>query len=267
MTAAAAVTAIACLVAGAAPCAASAERVAGRQSRTSGVAIAGANVYVWSVHRSEADGSGCTLSFVARSVDTSQLGALTAGHCVGTLAGGPSYAVHQTRSVRADTTDPGIQLGAVADGQIRFGKHGDSAFMSLAAGRTTRADVYVGGPRSHRSIPVVGLTDPHRGLRVCYSGAVTGEHCGFHVVAKPVAVNFPHHGQTYRIRHEWRATGGTCTSRAGDSGSPVYVKHQGVADAVGILSGGQEHAGQCPFFFTPVSLALRHLDLRLVTAR
>lgn len=251
----------------AAPSAASTERVPGRQSRTSGVAIAGANIYAWSVHRSEDDGSGCTLSFVVRSLATSQPGALTAGHCVGTLDGGPSYAVYQTRNVRANTTDPGIQLGAVSDGQIRLGKHGDSAFMALAEGRTTQASVYLGGPRSHRSIPVHGLIDPHSGLRVCYSGAVTGEHCGFRIAGKPVVVSFPHHGQTYRIRHEWRVSGPTCTSRAGDSGSPVYVKRHGAAYAVGILSGAQKHAGECPFYFTPVSLALHQLNLALVTSR
>jgi V8-like Glu-specific endopeptidase len=238
----------------------------GRQSRTSGVAVAGANVYLWSTHRSEDDGGGCTLGFVVGSRVTGQLGALTAGHCVGTLAGGPSFAVHQTRNVRANATDPGVQLGAVSGGQFRFGKQGDSAFMGLTDGRTARAAVYVGGARSHRSIPVAGLRAPRRGLRVCYSGAVTGEHCGFRVAATARVVSFPHHGRTYRVSHEWRATRSTCPSRAGDSGSPVYVRHQGAAYAVGILSGGQEHAGRCPFFFTPVALALRHLDLALISA-
>jgi hypothetical protein len=263
-TAAAAV--VACVGAAVAPSAASTEAVASRQSRTSGLAIAGANVYLWSIHRSEDDGSGCTLSFVVSSLTTSQQGALTAGHCVGTLAGGPSYAVHQTHTVRANTTDPGVQLGAIADGQFRFGKQGDSAFMGLTEGRTARAGVYVGGPRSHRSIPVAGLAHARQGLKVCYSGAVTGEHCGFRVVGKPAVISFKYHGQTYRIRHEWRATGVTCTSRAGDSGSPVYVKRHGTAYAVGILSGGQQRAGHCPFYFSPVSVALRHLNLALVTA-
>jgi V8-like Glu-specific endopeptidase len=266
MSAATAVVAVvACLGAAVAPSAAS-TAVASRQSRTSGVAIAGANVYLWSVHRSEDDGSGCTLSFVVSSVTTGQQGALTAGHCVGTLDGGPSYAVHQTRNVRADTTDPGVQLGAVSEGQYRFGKQGDSAFMGLAEGRTARAAVYVGGPRSHRSIPVAGLTQAKQGLTVCYSGAVTGEHCGFRVVGRPAVISFKYGGRNYRIRHEWRATGVTCTSRAGDSGSPVYVKRRGAAYAVGVLSGGQQHAGHCPFYFSPVSVALRHLDVQLVTA-
>jgi V8-like Glu-specific endopeptidase len=238
----------------------------GRQSRTSGIAVAGANVYVWSAHRSERDGEGCTLSFVVRSRTTGRVGALTAGHCVGTLPGGPSYSVHQTRDVRSDTTDPGAELGAVSPGAYRFGRAGDSAYVSLAAGRIGRPAVYVGGPRSHRTIPVAGVGALHRGTRVCYSGAATGEHCGFRVVGHPGTISFPDRGRTYRVGHEWSAAGRTCTSRAGDSGSPVYTRQHGAAYAVGILSGGQKQAGRCPFVFTPVALALRHLDLSLVSA-
>src|SRR4051812_49210276 len=113
--------AAALLGAAAAPSTASAGHDSGRQSRTSGVAAAGANVYLWSTHRSDSDGGGCTLSFVVRSRPAGKLGALTAGHCVGTLPGGPTYAVHQTRNLRANTTDPGLLLGTVAADQFRFG--------------------------------------------------------------------------------------------------------------------------------------------------
>jgi Trypsin len=68
-----------------------------------------------------------------------------------------------------------------------------------------------------------------------------------------------------RIRHEWRATRGTCTSRVGDSGAPVFVERHGRAYAVGILSGGQQRASQCPFYFTSVTLALSTLHLRLLS--
>ena len=67
------------------------------------------------------------------------------------------------------------------------------------------------------------------------------------------------------IGNEWRATGEACTSRKGDSGSPVYVDNGGAAYAVGILSGGQLKRGQCPFYFTPVKLALKVLGLTLIT--
>lgn len=261
------IAAVAILGAAVTPSTASAGQSTGRQSRTSGVAIAGANIYLWSIHRTEDDGGGCTLAFTVRSSATGQAGALTAGHCVATLDGGPMYAVHQTRTVSSNTTDPGVQLGAVNDGQYRFGRLGDSAFMTLAYRRTARPAVYVGGADSRRSISVAGVRKPHRGLRVCYSGAVTGEHCGFQVIGKPSVVSFPQRGRTYRVSHEWRARGPSCTSRLGDSGSPVYAKQRGKAYAVGILSGGQKHAGRCPFFFTPVSLALRTLGLQLVSAR
>jgi V8-like Glu-specific endopeptidase len=77
---------------------------------------------------------------------------------------------------------------------------------------------------------------------------------------------FKEGGRTIHIQHEWTASGrnGSCTSVKGDSGSPVYVKRNGEAFAVGILSGGQDAKGTCPFFFTPVSLALRQYDLALL---
>jgi hypothetical protein len=238
----------------------------GRQSRTSDVAIAGGDIYLWSEHRSVHDGSGCTLSFAVRSRATNQIGALTAGHCVGTLGGGPVWTVHQTRNGAGNTTDPGDQLGAVGGADFRLGKHGDSAFVGLVAGAQARAATFIGGTASHATIPVVGLARLHDGLQVCYSGGTSGEHCGFTVTGQPETVTFPDGHHRYRISHEWRATRGTCTSRAGDSGSPVYVKRHGKAYAVGILSGGQKHAGRCPFFFTSVKLALSRLDLRLIAA-
>lgn len=236
-----------------------------RQSRTSGIAIAGADIYAWSAHRSVDSGGGCTLAFPARSTSTGRLGALTAGHCVGTLAGGPSYAVHQTRNGPGNTTDPGLELGVVGPGGFRFGAQGDSAFVELAIARRARAAVFTGGSSSRTTIPVGAPARLHRGIHVCYSGAVSGEHCGFTVGRGPATVSFPDRGHTYRVAHEWRATRRSCPSRAGDSGSPVYVERHGVAHPVGILSGGQRRAGQCPFFFTPVKLALSRLHLQLLS--
>lgn len=240
---------------------------ASRQSRTSGVAIAGGNVYIWSAHGSEYRGTGCTLSFAVRAKRAGAKGALTAGHCVATVSGGPAYLVHQTQSLPGDDTAPGDLLGKVTRSKYQLGANGDSAFVALARGRSARPLVFTGGRSSRTAIPVVGLRNPAQDMQVCYSGATTGEHCGFTVVGGAQQVTFKsgHGGVT--IGNEWRATGADCTSRKGDSGSPVYVYDNGVAYAVGILSGGQAKPHQCPFYFTPVSLALRLYHLSLVTAK
>jgi V8-like Glu-specific endopeptidase len=239
---------------------------ASRQSRTSGVAIAAGNVYIWSSHGSEYHGTGCTISFAVRSKHTGGLGSLTAGHCVATMADPPAYLVHQTQSLNGNDTAPGDLLGKVTRSKYTLGDNGDSAFVALARGRDARPFVFTGGPSSRTAIPVVGLKDPQQDMPVCYSGATTGEHCGFTVVGYgPHTVTFKSTDGTVKIGNEWTATGSHCTSRKGDSGSPVYEVDGGVAYAVGILSGGQVKTGQCPFYFTPVSLALKLYHLTLVT--
>ncbi|HVY11290.1 MAG TPA: S1 family peptidase [Mycobacteriales bacterium] len=239
---------------------------AGRQSRTSGAAIAGGDIFVWSSHSAKTSGSGCTVAFAVRSIRTGKRGVLTAGHCVATVPGGPSYLVHQTASAPGgDRTSPGVLLGRVTASAFRLGTDGDSAFVKLAPHVATAPLLYVGGWRSHTTIPVAGKGKLEPGTEVCYSGAATGEHCGFTVVGGSQTVSFVSaHHQKVAIGHEWRATGASCTSRRGDSGSPVYTRVGGVAYAVGILSGGQLKAGTCPFYFTPVSLALKQLGLKLV---
>jgi hypothetical protein len=263
-----AVLAIATVATGvaASPGSAASSRAPSRQSRTSGEAIAGGDVFLWSAHRSAHSGGGCTISFAVRSSATKRLGALTAGHCVGTLRGGPTYVVHQTRNGSGNTTDPGVELGSVGAGEYRFGADGDSAYVGLATGRTAQSAVFTGDSRSRRTMPVGSAARLRDGIQVCYSGAVSGQHCGFRVIGRPRTVTFPDGRRTYRIGHEWRATSSTCPSRAGDSGSPVYVERRGVAHPVGILSGGQAHAGRCPFYFTPVKLALAQLHVSLLTS-
>jgi V8-like Glu-specific endopeptidase len=246
---------------------ASGSQIIDRQSRVSNVAVAGGDIYVWSLHRSDHDGGGCTVSFAVRSRTTLLDGALTAGHCVATLGGGPSYTVHQTRNGRGNTTDPGDELGVVRAHGYHLGKDGDSALVALDLGRAARAAIFTGGVTSAATIRVAGLARLHNGIHVCYSGAASGEHCGFTVRSGPRAVTFHEGHRTYRIHHEWRATRATCTSRPGDSGSPVYVKRHGWAYAVGILSGGQKASNRCPFFFTPVTLALHRLHAQLLTVR
>lgn len=244
---------------------------ASRQSRSSDQAIAGASVFVWSSHGSENNGNGCTLAFSVRSVRTGKDGALTAGHCVATIAGGPAYLVHQTKSLPNDGTAPGDLLGKVSGHRFVLGPDGDSAFVALVARRSARPLVFVGGKTSRSAIPVVGVKAPAQDMPVCYSGAATGEHCGFTIVGfGPHTVNFKSSGSHVAIGNEWQAksdSGGPCTSRKGDSGSPVYTVEDGEAYAVGILSGGQVKPGQCPFYFTPVNLALKHFGLVLIASK
>lgn len=245
---------------------ASALEPAGRQSRASDIAIAGADIYVWSTHGNEDGGSGCTSSFVVRSLRTHAYGVLTAGHCVSTIAGGPTYVVHQTERLSESDTAPGNLLGTVSASNFTVGDDGDSAFVRLARGVDQQPLVFTGGVHSHSSIPVAGVAPVKAGEQVCYSGAATGEHCGFTVVGWPQTVDFSQARARGKVAigNEWRAMGSDCTSIRGDSGAPVYIKHDGVAYAVGILSGGQLKPGKCPFYFTPVKLALAQLDLRLV---
>jgi hypothetical protein len=249
---AAAVLAVTTLSATSNPLVASPAHSVNRQSRTSDIAVAGGDIFVWSVHRSVRTGAGCTLAFAVRSDVSHRAASLTAGHCVATLTGPPAYTVNQTRNGGGNTTDPGDRLGVVSAGAYRLGKNGDSALVSLVPFRQARAAVFAGGRSSGATIPVAGLARLHDGMHVCYSGAVSGEHCGFTVVGRPETTVFHEGRRTYRIHHEWRARAETCTSRAGDSGSPVYVRRGGRAFAVGILSGGQRRLGRCPFFFTPV---------------
>jgi hypothetical protein len=258
---------MACAVLGAAaiPSTASAVTAAGRQSRTSNLAIAGGDVYMWSTHRSEGSGDACTLAFAVQSVRTKHVGALTAGHCLRTVPGGPIYTVRQTHAGKGDSTDPGHRLGVVHLGNAHLGIDGDNAFITLGAHRRAIAQVFNGGAASTTTIPVAGLAHLRDGIHVCYSGAASGEHCGFTVVGKPRTVAFQAGNGVIRIRHEWRATRSSCTSRVGDSGAPVFVERHGRAYAVGILSGGQERDSQCPFYFTSVGLALSALHLRLLT--
>jgi hypothetical protein len=261
---------VAVLPAAAAATASSRVATANRQSRTSDVAIAGASVFVWSSHGREDKGSGCTLSYSVRSKHTGRLGALTAGHCVAMLDGGPTYLVHQTQSLPNDGTAPGDLLGRVSGTHYVLGSNGDSAFVVLAPGRTARPLLFTGGRSSRSAIPVAGAVSPAQDMQVCYSGAATGEHCGFTIVGGSQNVSFKSAQGHVEIGNEWRAQsddGSACTSRRGDSGSPVYTLRDGVAYAVGILSGGQVKPGQCPFYFTPIKLALKEFGLALVTVK
>jgi hypothetical protein len=103
-------------------------------------------------------------------------------------------------------------------------------------------------------------------MTVCYSGAASGEHCGFTVGAYSRTAVFSRNGRRYRIAHEWRASRRRCPSTDGDSGAPVYVKRHGKAYAVGMLSGAAGSGNGCPLLFTALSTSLQALHLRLLIA-
>jgi V8-like Glu-specific endopeptidase len=237
---------------------------AGRQSRSSHLAIAGADVYLWSSHRSDRSGGACTLAFSVRTA-SGHTGALTAGHCLELLRGGPSYTVHQTRYGKGNTSDVGDVLGSVTRGESHAGGDGDNAFVALAGGSQAEPSVFTGRRATKTAATVVGHRSVHDGQsHVCFSGAISGEHCGLVVRGPARTITFHQDGRTLRIAHE-RTAYGSCSARPGDSGAPVYVRHGSSVWAIGILSGGGTVNGQCVTLFTPLSLALRHLHVSLLT--
>ncbi|HWB67615.1 MAG TPA: hypothetical protein VG708_12395 [Mycobacteriales bacterium] len=236
----------------------------GRQSEFSGIGAAGGNYFIRAQHRASRTGDLCTMGFAVRSATTGRVGLLTAGHCARNLAGSAPYVVHQTRGGRSGTTYVGESLGTVGAHATVFGKRGDSGFIKVLANRRAVARVFVGGVATKHARAVVGRARPHNHMRVCYSGAASGEHCGFRVVHGSRTIGFPFHHHIRRIHHEWTATRKHCPAEPGDSGAPVYTKHHGRIHAVGILTGGQQVSGKCPLYFSPLPLALHRLHLRLM---
>ena len=236
-----------------------------RQSRTSDVAIGGADVFLHSEHSNSQLGGTCSIAFAVekKGVDA----ALTAGHCAKALSGGPSYDVYRTTLTRKGVTDPGVTIGTVRAGEFNVGKLGDNALITLAAGVSAEPSVFTGGVASSTTRPVSGVTAPHVGLaKLCYSGARTGQHCGLTVTAGSQTLPFKEGKHTYTIHHEWTALG-ACTAKPGDSGAPIFVKHGRSVRAVGILSGGSDPSnGKCAVYFTPLSTALAALHVKLLTS-
>lgn len=246
------------------PTAAATATGASRQSRASHVAVGGGDIYLSGRHHGRASGAGCSLAFAVLDASDNPA-ALTAGHCVATLSGTSPYRVYQSRR-SGHTVYLGDRLGAVRAGQYHAGRHGDNALISLAAGRRAEPDVFIGGRRSTRTAPITSAVQPARGMSgLCYSGATTGEHCGFRIVQGPHTIPFDDRGHHYVIRHEW-AMVGPCTARAGDSGAPVYRPGPNGDGAVGIVSAGGSVGNRCAVYFTPVALAMRHLHASLMTA-
>lgn len=243
---------------------ASADPGASRQSRASHVAVGGGDIYLWSRHHGHATGAGCSLAFAVYDAH-GRAAALTAGHCVATLQGGSPYRVYQSRR-SGRTVYLGDRLGVITARHYHAGRHGDNALITLAAGRRAEPDVFTGGRRSSTTHPVAGAAQPSRGMTgVCYSGAASGEHCGFRIVQGPQTMPFDDRGRHFLIGHEW-AMVGPCTARTGDSGAAVYRPAPNGDVALGILSAGGTVGNQCAVFFTPLSVALRQLHASLMTS-
>lgn len=236
---------------------------AGRQSLTSDTARGGANVYLHSAHATSRSGSSCTLGFPVKRRNGAR-GVLTAGHCVAVLPHGAPYDVFETKSGRSNTTYVGEQLGEVPARRYHVGTEGDNALVLLADGRDAKPQIYTGDATSAATAAVIGSRAPKVGMaHLCYSGAVSGEHCGFRIRYRPRTMRFDERSRTLRIHHEWPATG-RCTAKAGDSGSPVFLKRGSRVLAVGILSAGGTVNGHCAIFFTSVAMATSSLHVKLL---
>lgn len=202
-----------------------------------------------------ADGSGigsCTSAFAWTHNGQSYL--LTAGHCT-SLNGYVSNKLTRLGWVSADNWNN--STGSVKlSGQDYYS--GDASTIKLY--NYSYGRVYKGGPSSSTSRAVTSRLDRRAqiGDTYCVSGQVTGEMCGYRVVATNIYVKY-NDGTTLRMATKGYRYG-TCT-RGGDSGAPIYrIKSDGTVQARGILSGGSTNtSGDCIDYFTDTYLAEKAL--------
>ncbi|MFU8851424.1 S1 family peptidase [Micromonospora sp. SL1-18] len=191
----------------------------------------------------------CTIAFAWTHGGHDSL--LTAGHC--TSLNGKAY-------------NPTGTLGTVVvdnwnntTGSVKLlPRHnyysGDASSIRLTS--TSRGRVYSGGPTSTTSRPVTGKLKrrSQNGETYCVSGQVTGEMCGFKVIATRITVKYTDGAVLRNANKGYRY--GNCT-RSGDSGAPIYnIKSDGSITARGILSGGTDNtSGHCYDYFTDILTA------------
>ncbi|MHB9858309.1 DNRLRE domain-containing protein [Streptomyces sp. YIM S03343] len=141
---------------------------------------------------------------------------------------------------------------------------GDLSLYHVNSDSAASARIYKGGPTSSSSRPVHDYW--HRwaqsGDSVCTGGMMSGELCGWKVIATQATVHYST-GTTAKNMVVARKTSGHCVI-GGDSGGPVYtVDSNGAAYAKGIVSGGggggSDHSGgyfdPCELVFTDIGLA------------
>lgn len=192
---------------------------------------------------------GCTSSFGWVHQGKSYI--LTAGHCT-SLNETISNATGTMGKVTADNWNN--SKGSVKwNGQSYYS--GDASTIKMAAGKASSTLVYKGGPNSNSYRVVTDKWGPSgNGDRYCVSGKVTGEMCGFKVIAANITHKYSD-GTVLRNMHKTYRRG-NCT-RGGDSGAPIYtIRSDGSIAAKGVLSGGSSNtSGDCYDYFTDTYLA------------
>lgn len=159
-------------------------------------------------------------------------------------------------------------LESVRDGSVKLpGQNyysGDLALYQVKSGSVASPRIYKGGKASNSSRYVHDYWRrwAQNGDKVCTGGMMTGEVCGWKVVATQAAKRYTG-GTTAKNMVIARKSSGSCTVK-GDSGGPVYtVDGSGRAYAKGIVSGGggggSDNSGglfdQCELIFTDIGLA------------
>lgn len=178
---------------------------------------------------------------------------LTAGHCT-SMNEVISSNAGSVGKVTADNWNN--SKGSVKwNGQSYYS--GDLAIIKMEAGKASTTLIYRGGPNSNSYGTVTDKWGPSGpGDRHCVGGRVTGEMCGFKVVASNITVKY-NDGTTLKAANK-SLRNGKCTSR-GDSGGPVYtIRSNGSIAAKGIHS-GSSRSGSCREYFTDTYLAEKAL--------
>lgn len=193
-------------------------------------------------------GGSCTAGFAWTHQGVSYL--LTAGHCT-TLGGYVNNHVTTLGYVTKDNWNN--STGSVKLSGLDY-YSGDASTVRLYT--TSYGRVWRGGSNSTNSRAVTSKYDRRSlvGDSYCVSGQVTGEMCGWRVVATYMTVKWSSGAVLRNATRGYRS--GTCT-RKGDSGAPIYrIKSDGTVQAKGILSGGSLNtSGDCIDYFTDTYLA------------
>jgi V8-like Glu-specific endopeptidase len=190
----------------------------------------------------------CTTGFAWTNNGQSYM--LTAGHC--TSLNGWAYNRSVTLGwVSADNWNN--STGSVKLSGVGY-YSGDASTIKLT--ETSYGRVYKGGSNSSSSRAVTSRYDRRSvvGDTYCVSGQVTGEMCGYRVIATATTVKWDDGAVLRNATKAYRY--GNCT-RYGDSGAPIYrIKSDGTVQAKGILSGGSTNlSGDCIDYFTDTYLA------------
>ncbi|GAA4818919.1 hypothetical protein [Streptomyces ziwulingensis] len=171
----------------------------------------------------------CTSGFAVRTRDGKQ-GMVTAGHCFG-----QGVRVASGRTPLGEPND----YGTVSE-RKNDTAHDMEVITGVSAPQLYAPGIWV-EPRLPRSIRVVGRAPAATGDKVCFSGMMSKEVCGFEVINldRGTACSDPEHptdctGGLAQAHHPDFAG-----SDGGDSGSPVYKRDaKGNATIVGMLIGG-----------------------------